>query len=790
MEAAEITLLDGAMGTMLQAAGLPLGELPESWNLTHPDRVTAIHRQYAAAGSRILYANTFGANRCKVSPRGFAPAELIAAGIRCAREAAGPGCRVALDIGPLGQLLEPLGPLSFEEAYDVFREMVVAGEAAGADLVVFETLSDLQEARAAVLAARENTRLPVWVTMTFEASGCTFLGVSVPAMALTLSGLGIEALGFNCSLGPRELLPLVRELRAWTDLPLILKPNAGLPDPATGAYHLTPEEFAREVLEALPYGVRFVGGCCGTGPAHLRCLEEALGSFRGGLELVSSRSGLCSSRRVAEDGQLRLIGERINPTGKKRMQQALREKDLDYIVSMGLQQQEAGADILDVNVGLPGVDEKDMMVRVVRALQAGLDLPLQIDSSDPEVIGAALRIYCGKALVNSVSGKKEVLSSVLPLCRKYGAAVVGLCLDENGIPETWQGRVAVAERIIAAAEAAGIPRRDIYIDCLTLTVSAQQSQARETLLALSAVKRLGVQTVLGVSNISFGMPERGNINRSFLTLALMAGLDCPILNPNLPDIRKCVAAWKVLSGADEGGEAYIRLCAEIPEASAPAAPAAPGNPPSAAPAPSALEAALLRGQGSEVVRLTEELLREKSELEIIDQALIPALNRIGEDYERQRIFLPQLLRASQAVSQGFALLKDRLALRRSAPLSRGKILLATVQGDIHDIGKNIVKAVLENYGYTVLDLGRDVPAERIVEAVRAEDIRLVGLSALMTTTLPSMEAAIRALRESCPGCRVMVGGAVLTPEYARTIGADYYAKDAKRSADIAEEVLG
>ena len=794
MENAEITLLDGGMGTMLQAAGLPLGELPEVWNLTHPDQVTAVHRKYAEAGSRILYANTFGANRFKVCPRGYSPAGLIAAGVRCAREAAGPGCRVALDIGPLGQLLEPLGPLSFEEAYDAFREMVTAGEAAGADLVVFETLSDLQEARAGVLAAREHTRLPIWVTMTFESSGRTFLGTGVPSMALTLSGLGVEALGFNCSLGPRELLPLVRELRAWTNLPLILKPNAGLPDPATGAYGLRPEDFAREMLEALPYGVRYAGGCCGTGPDHIRRLREALASFRPGLELVSSRNGLCSGRQVAEDGKLRLIGERVNPTGKKRLQQALREKDLDYIVSLGLQQQEAGADLLDVNVGLPGLDEKEMMVRTVQALQAGLDLPLQIDSSDPGVIEAALRVYCGKALVNSVSGKPGVLSSILPLCRKYGAAVVGLCLDESGIPETWQGRVAVAERIIAAAEACGIPRRDIYIDCLTLTVSAQQSQAMETLRALSAVKRLGVQTILGVSNISFGMPERGNINRSFLTLALMAGLDCPIVNPNLPEIRKCIAAWKVLCGADEGGDAYIRLCAEVPEAASVPAPAASRAPETAesagAPPASALEAAILQGQGSEVARLTREMLTSATELEIIDQVMIPALNRIGEAYEQQRIFLPQLLRASQAVSQGFEVLKSRLAQSQAAPLSRGKILLATVQGDIHDIGKNIVKAVLENYGYTVLDLGRDVPPDRIVEAVRAEDIRLVGLSALMTTTLPSMENTIRALRASCPECRIMVGGAVLTPEYARVIGADYYARDAKRGADIAEEVLG
>ncbi len=793
MNTPDILLLDGGMGTMLQAAGLPLGELPEVWNITHPEAVISVHRRYAEAGSRVLYTNTFGANRFKAAASGYSVRELVSAGVRCAREAAGPDRKVALDIGPIGQLMEPLGPLSLEDAMEAFREMLTAGEEAGADLVIFETMSDLQEVRAGVLAAREFTRLPVWATMTFEASGRTFLGTTVPAMALTLSGLGVEALGFNCSLGPKELLPLVRELRAWTDLPLILKPNAGLPDPATGAYPLSPEDFAREMAEALPYGIRMVGGCCGTSPDFIRRLGESLPAGPLPLELVSSRRGICSARRVAEDSRLRIIGERINPTGKKRLQQALRENDLDYLVSLALQQQEAGADILDVNVGLPGIPEKDMMVRVIQALQGAVDLPLQIDSSDPEVIEAGLRVTCGKALVNSVNGRDEVLDSILPLCRKYGAAVVGLCLDENGIPDTWQGRAAIAEKIVAAAERHGIPREDVYIDCLSLTVSAQQSQARETLMALMAVKRLGVHTTLGVSNISFGMPERENITVSFLTQALFAGLDCPIVNPNSPAIRKAIAAFRVLQGMDEGGEAYIRLCAELPAASAPASSAAPAASPAAgrpAEEGSPLEQAILRGEGAEVVRLTGEALARLSEMEIIERQLIPALNRVGSAYEKQEIFLPQLLRAAQAASQGFELLKSRLAARSDRPLSRGRILLATVQGDIHDIGKNIVKAVLENYGYTVVDLGRDVPPEKVVEAAVSGGIRLVGLSALMTTTLPSMEKTIRALREAGCGCKIMVGGAVLTPEYALQIGADYYARDAKRSADIAAEVFG
>ncbi len=790
-----LILLDGGMGTMLQSAGLPLGELPETWNITHPETVTAIHRRYAEAGSRVLYTNTFGANRRKAASCGYSVEELIAAGIRCAKAAADENVQVALDIGPIGQLMEPLGPMSFDEAYDIFREIVRAGAAAGADRIIFETMSDLQELRAGVLAAKENCELPVWATMTFEASGRTFLGVTVPAMALTLQGLGVEAMGFNCSLGPAELLPLVRELRSWTTLPLILKPNAGLPDPATGEYHLTPEEFARDMRAALPYGIRAVGGCCGTDPAFIRALQPLLsGSAQ---ELVTLREGICSGRRTAELGRVRVVGERINPTGKKRLQQALRENDLDYVVSLAIQQQEAGADILDINVGLPGVDEREKMVQVIRAVQAAVDLPLQIDSSDPAAVEAGLRAVCGKALVNSVNGSDGVLHAILPLCRKYGAAVVGLCLNEKGIPETWQERFGIAAHIVETAEQYGIPRTDIYIDCLTLTVSAQQAQAQETLKAILAVKqRLGVQTVLGVSNISFGMPERENITLSFLSQALMAGLDCPIVNPNLPSVRKAIAAFRVLKGEDEGGEEYIRLCQECPApkpvSSAPAGTAAQetGEAGAGEASASPLTEAVLRGRGAEVVRLTEKMLKTVSGMDLINLHLIPALNEVGDRYEKQQLFLPQLLRSAQAASQGFEILKARMAEEHQGGMSRGKIVLATVQGDIHDIGKNIVKAVLENYGYQVLDLGRDVPPERIVETVLREGVRLVGLSALMTTTLPSMKETIRALREAGADCRVMVGGAVLTPEYAKEIGADYYGKDAKQCADIAKEVFG
>ena len=783
MDPSEIILLDGGMGTMLQAAGLPIGQLPELWNVARPEAVTAIHRRYVEAGSRVLYTNTFGANRYKAAGCGRSVRELVEGGVRCARAAAeGHDVKVALDIGPTGRLLEPLGDLDFEEACEVFREIVAAGAEAGADLIVIETMSDLNEMRAAVLAAKENGSLPVWATMTFEATGRTFLGVTVGAMALTLTGLGVDALGFNCSLGPKELLGLVRELREWTELPLILKPNAGLPDPATGAYHITPEEFAEELSRAPALGVSILGGCCGTTPEFIRAAAAALRDLRPAPRPKKTRFGVCSATTVAETDAVRVIGERINPTGKKRFQQALREGDIDYIVLRGVEQQDAGADILDVNVGLPGLDEPEMMRRTVRALQAAVDLPLQIDSSDPKAIEAGLRACCGKAVVNSVNGKAEVLETVLPLCKKYGAAVVGLCMDENGIPQDWRGRVAIARRILDAALAHGVAKEDVFIDCLTLTVSAQQEQAVETLRAVRAVKEeLGLHTVLGVSNISFGLPARETITRSFLTQAMYAGLDLPIVNPNQSAVMDAVAAFRVLSGQDRDSEAYIRRFAAAP---AEAAPVGNGG------GEIGLDEAIMRGLPREAAALTAKALEEMDELEAVEKLLIPALDRVGERYERGEIFLPQLMKAASAACAGFDLIKTRIAKRGGNAVSKGKIVLATVQGDIHDIGKNIVRVVLENYGYTVVDLGRDVPPQTVVEAAIREDAKLVGLSALMTTTVKSMAETIEALRKSGHDCRIMVGGAVLTEEYAAQIGADYYAKDAKQSADIARKVLG
>ena len=783
METTNYTILDGGMGTMLQAAGLPVGQLPEVWNLTNPEQVARIQRKYVEAGAQVIYANTFGANRHKVAASGYTPKELIAGGIQAARAAAGDRkVKVALDVGPIGQLLEPLGTMSFDEAYDIYKEMVVAGEEAGADLVIFETMSDLYEVKAAVLAARENTRLPVWVTMTFEATGRTFVGVTVPAMALTLTGLGVDALGFNCSLGPKELLPMVEELWQWTDLPMILKPNAGLPDPATGAYTITPEEFAEEMAPAAELGVQIVGGCCGTTPDFIRALSGKLADRAVPARPKASRHGVCSPTCVAELNGVRVIGERINPTGKKRFQQALREWDMSYILEKGMEQQDAGAEILDVNVGLPGIDEAKMMTQVVKNLQSVVELPLQIDSSAPEAIEAGLRAYNGKPIVNSVNGNQEVLEQILPLCKKYGAAVVGLAMDHNGIPQTWEARVEIAKRIMDTALAYGIPKEDIYIDCLTLTVSAQQEQAVETLKAVRYVsEELGLHNVLGVSNISFGLPAREHITVSFLTQAMYAGLDLPIVNPNQKAIMDAVTAFRVLSGQDRDSEAYIaRFAGET--SAAPAQPQTTGQ--------MTIETAIAKGLKQETAALTEKALETMSELDVVNTKLIPALDLVGDRYERQEIFLPQLINSANAACEGFEVIKKRIAEKGAGSVSKGKIVIATVHGDIHDIGKNIVKVVLENYGYTVIDLGRDVPVETVVEAVIREDVKLVGLSALMTTTVVSMAETIKAIRESGHDCKIWVGGAVLTPEYAEEIGADYYAKDAKQSVDIARKVLG
>ncbi len=776
-------LLDGGMGTQLQGAGLKLGQRPETLCFLQPELITEVHRRYVRAGSRLIYANTFQANAHKLAGTGYDVTETIHRAIALARAATeGTDALVALDVGPIGELLEPLGTLRFEEAYEIYREVVCAGAAAGADLIVFETFTDLYDLKAAVLAGKEHTALPIVCTMTFEENHRTFTGCTVPAMAMTLEGLGVDAMGFNCSLGPREILPLARELAEWTTLPLVIKPNAGLPDPATNQYTITPEEFARELLPYVELGAAAFGGCCGTTPEFIRVLEEELRAFTPNRTPRRIRRGVCCPGHVTELNGVRVIGERLNPTGKKRFQQALREYDLDYILERGIEQQDAGADILDVNVGLPGVDEPAMMRDVVKALQGVVTLPLQIDSSDPAAIEAGLRACNGKAIVNSVNGKEEVLHTILPIVKKYGAAVVGLTMDEKGIPQSAEARFAIAQRILEAALSYGIPREDVFIDCLTLTVSAQQEQAGETLKAVRWVKeRLGLHTVLGVSNISFGLPDRPRITESFLVQAMCCGLDLPILNPNQTQMMDAVATFRVLSGEDGNSAQYIQRFGAVTQTAAPAPVAHSGMD---------IETAIAKGLKEECARLTRELLQTKTELEVINQLLIPALDKVGDRYERGEIFLPQLINSANASCEAFEVIKKQILNRGGESISKGKIIVATVQGDIHDIGKNIVKIILENYGYQVIDLGRDVPVQRVVDEAIRQDVHLIGLSALMTTTVSSMAATIQALRASGHPCKIWVGGAVLTPDYAMEIGADYYARDAKQSVDIAKAVLG
>lgn len=776
-----VVILDGAMGTVLQQRGLPPGGQPELLNLTNPELLLSIHQDYIAAGSQVIYANTFGANGLKLAGSGHSVGEIIGAAVAIAKRAAGTKALVALDMGPLGELLEPMGSLTFERAYELFREMAEAGAKAGADLAVIETITDLYEAKAALLAVKENTDLPAFVTMSFDESGRTFTGCTVASMARTLEGLGADAIGLNCSLGPDLLAPLLAELCRNTRLPVIAKPNAGLPDPVDSHYDMGPDDFAQALVPCLELGVTIFGGCCGTTPEYIRILREALAGKIPPPRQYDAVSFVCSPVKPCRVGGVRVIGERINPTGKKRFQQALLENDLDYILDVAVQQEDAGADILDVNVGYPGVDEVAMLPQVVKKLQSAVSLPLQLDSSNPDALEAGLRIYNGKAAVNSVNGEPEVLERILPIVKKYGASVVGLALDKGGIPQTAEGRVAIARRILDAALAHGIPKEDVWIDCLTLTVSAQQEQAVETLRAVRTVhEELGLQVVLGVSNISFGLPNRPLITQNFLIQAMGAGLTLPIINPNQKEMMDAVAAFRVLSGEDEQCRAYVDRFTGVS-----AAPQTTSNADSGL----TLDDAIIRGLKADAGRLAKEALKKENELSLVECHLIPALDRVGEDYEAGRAFLPQLLSAAQAAQAVFEVIRASVAQKGGVSVKKGRLVIATVKGDIHDIGKNIVKTVLENYGYEVLDLGRDVAPEIILETVQRENICLVGLSALMTTTLPAMEETIKLLHTLPRPPVIFVGGAVVTPEYAQQMGADYYAKDARQSVEIARKVL-
>ena len=800
-----IVLLDGAMGTQLQARGLAPGELPETWNLTRPEDVQAIHEAYLAAGADVVTTNTFGANALKY---GEDAAAVVRAGVEIARAAvrkAGRGL-VALDLGPTGRLLRPYGDLDFADAVALYAQAAEAGRAAGADLALVETMSDAYELKAAVLAAKE-AGLPVLATVTLDETGRLLSGADVQVVAALLEGLGVMAMGMNCGLGPREMLRQMAALRAATDLPLLVQPNAGLPREEGGVAHydVSPEEFAAAMAEICGAGAWMIGGCCGTTPAHIAAMAAAcreippkpLPEKAGGPVVTSGSRAVDLSRAPI------VIGERINPTGKPRLKRALRSRDIGLLQQEAVQQAERGADVLDVNVGLPDIDEEALLPEAVQAVQAVCDLPVQIDTASPAAMEAALRRCNGIPLLNSVSGKRESLEKVLPLAKKYGGVVVGLLLDEGGIPETAEGRVEIARRIVRAAEDLGIPRRNLVLDALTMTISTGSDNARVTLEALRRCKQeLGVRTVLGVSNISFGLPQRETVNAAFLTMALAAGLDAAILNPMSEAMMRAFRASLALTGADAQCSRYIAFAAE--EQPEPGPQPAPGTLPKLGTQPEpgkqptqtastpaeGLSRAVEQGLKDAALACTQACLDAgEAPLRVIEGQLMPALDRVGARFEAGTLFLPQLLMSAEAAKAAFALLQAHMSRTGGAPEKKGAVVLATVQGDIHDIGKNIVKVLLENYGFDVVDLGKDVAPETVLAAVQAQGIRLVGLSALMTTTVRSMEQTIALLRREAPDCRVMVGGAVLNEEYARRIGADFYGKDAMASVGYAQRLF-
>ena len=845
----EFLIQDGGMGTMLQAAGLAAeGVVPDLLSISHPKEIAAIHRQYVEAGAEAITTNTFGANRLKLEGAATV-AEVFLAAADCARAA---GARyVAADIGPLGTLLEPMGTMSFEEAYDIFAEQVDAAVAANCDLIILETLSDLREAKAALLAATEHSNLPVFVTMTFEEDGRTFLGTPPEVAAVTLSSMGASAMGMNCSLGPNEALEFIKKIAQFSRVPVAVQPNAGLPRMVDGqtVFDVTAEQFAQAMEALIDAGASIIGGCCGTTPEFIRQISELAKTKGAPVARPEQRAYVITSSSEAvifEEGSPRIamIGERINPTGKKKLKAALKENNLDYLVGEAVGQRDNSADILDVNVGLPEIDEPTVLEAAVQKLQSTVTLPLVIDSSDPEAIERAVRSYAGKPLVNSVNGKQENMDAILPLVAKYGCSVIALCLDEGGIPPTAEERFAIAKRIVDEAAKYGIPSYDVVVDCLTMAAATNQKEAMAILDGIKLVKsRLGCRTTLGVSNISFGLPQRNLFSSNFLSAAFGAGLDLPIINPSARRYVDAVNCYKVINGQDVNAVDYIADRTQNPDpydtagmaadpdlvaqgvrmilqgagmdasgigagAGASAGAAATGSAGAssagagsdvsgpAIPVPEALADAadvvadiqhlILSGRKDPMPAAVEKLLTNHETLDVIDGVLIPTLDEVGIRFDKGTFFLPQLMASAEAVKAGFDVVKSHMGAAESADNAKG-IIIATVKGDIHDIGKNIVKMLLENYGYSVVDLGRDVAPEKVLAAAQETGIRLIGLSALMTTTVKSMEQTIALLREELPNAKVFVGGAVLTADYAQTMGADWYAKDAAESARIAEE---
>lgn len=767
----KIKFFDGGMGTMLQAAGLKAGVLPETLNITNKEMILTVHKAYADAGCEYITANTFGANCLKFENYD----EIIKAGIDLAKSM---GKKVLLDIGPTGKLLKPMGELAFDVAVDVFTKTVIAGKD-GADAILIETMSDTYEIKAAVLAAKENCDLPIIVTMIFDENGRLLTGADIKTAVTMLEGLGVDVIGLNCGLGPKQMIEYVKELRKWTSLPIAVQPNAGLPVSVNGktVFNVEPEEFAQDMKKIAELGVSYVGGCCGTTPEHIRQMIELCKDIPANVPepknycLVSSYS-----ETVDLGGKPKIIGERINPTGKKLFKEALRRNDIDYIIKEGIAQRDAGAHILDVNVGLPEIDECKMMEDAVYNLQAVLPTPLQIDTTNIAALERALRIYNGKPMLNSVNGKQKNMEEVFPLAKKYGSVVVCLCLDENGIPEMAEGRIAVAEKIIKTAKEYGIDKKDLIIDALTMTISTDKNNAKETLKAVKYIREtLGVNTVLGVSNISFGLPQRDVINTAFFTLALQSGLSAGIINPKSLSMMNAYYSYNALAGLDDNCTEYIESVTETQQA--------------VQETNITLHTAIVKGMKDEAGACAKELLKDMAPLDIINNHIIPALDEVGAGFEQNKIFLPQLLMSADSAKAAFDVIKEYMILNNAEEKSGNKIVLATVHGDIHDIGKNIVKVLLSNYGFDVLDLGKDVPEETVLQAVIENNVKLVGLSALMTTTVPAMEKTIKLLHENTDA-KVLVGGAVLTKSYAKMINADWYAKDAMESVRIAKAFFG
>lgn len=767
----DLIILDGAMGTMIMDQVEEMSIHQELINIKNPKIVKDIHQQYIKAGAKIIYANTFNINKYKYKECEYDYHLLIKEAIKIAKDACNKNTLVALDIGPIGKMLEPNGNLKFEEAYEIFKDIILTGK--DADLIVFETMSDLYELKAAVLAAKENSDLPIITSFTFEANGRSFSGCSVAAYACLMEALDVDVIGVNCSLGPKDLLPIVKELANSTSKPISVKANAGLPDPITNKYNMDSKEFSEISSYFLDYGIKLIGGCCGTTPEFIKELAK-LKSKKVNIN-VSHELKICSGINILKIDSVKIVGERINPTGKKRFKQALIENDMSYILNLAIEQVDAKADILDVNVGILEIDEAKIMAKLVKEIQSVIDIPLQIDSSNSNAIEAGLRVYNGKPIVNSVNGETKKLDEILPLVKKYGASIIALTIDEDGIPKTALKRYQIAEKIMNSALSFGIKKEDIIIDCLTLTVASAQDQVYETLNAMKMIKeKLGLKLTLGVSNISFGLPDRITMNQTFLTMTINSGLDLAIINPNISELTKTVYACNALNGFDENCLDYIanfnkkeKIVIESTYT---------------------INKAIAKGLKDEVKKLVNEALLTKNPMDIIDNMLIPALDEVGDNYEKNIIYLPQLIKSASAASGGFEIIKNKLS-ENNQVVNKGKILLCTVKGDVHDIGKNIVKVILENYGYKIIDLGKDVPIETIVEKTIKNEVQLVGLSALMTTTSINMQKTIVALKVAGYKGKIVVGGAVVTKNFANSINADYYAKDAKEAIKIASEVF-